>query len=73
MPTLALSAAHAEMGNKLINVATTEAHPPLGAAIRKSGRVWHSISDVDQAQVRFPRRYLDHLLKLYDIRLSASV
>ncbi|KAG9104204.1 Vacuolar protein sorting-associated protein 17 [Ceratobasidium sp. 370] len=46
----ALSAAHAEMGNKLINVATTEAHPPLGIAIRKFGRVWHSISDVDQAQ-----------------------
>ncbi|KAF8605343.1 hypothetical protein BDV93DRAFT_537403 [Ceratobasidium sp. AG-I] len=46
----ALSAAHAELGNKLINVATTEVHPPLGAAIRKSGRVWHSISDVDQAQ-----------------------
>ncbi|QRV87761.1 vacuolar protein sorting-associated protein 5 [Ceratobasidium sp. AG-Ba] len=46
----ALSAAHAEMGNKLINVATTEAHPPLGVAIRKFGRVWHTISDVDQAQ-----------------------
>ncbi|CEL63672.1 Vacuolar protein sorting-associated protein 17 OS=Schizosaccharomyces pombe (strain 972 / ATCC 24843) GN=vps17 PE=3 SV=1 [Rhizoctonia solani AG-1 IB] len=46
----ALSAAHAEMGNKLINVATTEAHPPLGQAIRKLGRAWHSMGDVDQAQ-----------------------
>ncbi|QRW16356.1 vacuolar protein sorting-associated protein 5 [Rhizoctonia solani] len=45
-----LSAAHAEMGNKLINVATTEAHPPLGQALRKLGRAWHSIGDVDQAQ-----------------------
>ncbi|ELU45566.1 vacuolar protein sorting-associated protein vps17 [Rhizoctonia solani AG-1 IA] len=47
---LTLSAAHAEMGNKLINVATTEAHPPLGQALRKLGRAWHSIGDVDQAQ-----------------------
>ncbi|EUC66433.1 vacuolar protein sorting-associated protein [Rhizoctonia solani AG-3 Rhs1AP] len=46
----ALSAAHAEMGNKLINVATTEAHPPLGTAIRKLGRAWHALGDVDQAQ-----------------------
>ncbi|CAE6522737.1 unnamed protein product [Rhizoctonia solani] len=45
----ALSAAHAEMGNKLINVATTEAHPPLGTAIRKLGRAWHALGDVDQA------------------------
>ncbi|KAJ7584367.1 Vps5 C terminal like-domain-containing protein [Mycena floridula] len=42
--------AHAEMGNKLINVATTEAHPPLGNAFRKIGRVWHSLADLDQAQ-----------------------
>ncbi|CAE7233439.1 unnamed protein product [Rhizoctonia solani] len=46
----ALSAAHAEMGNKLINVATTEAHPPLATAIRKLGRAWHALGDVDQAQ-----------------------
>ncbi|CAE6411601.1 unnamed protein product [Rhizoctonia solani] len=46
----ALSVAHAEMGNKLINVATTEAHPPLAQAVRKLGRAWHSIGDVDQAQ-----------------------
>ena len=46
---LALSAAQAEMGNKLINVASTEAHPPLGNALRKLGRTWHSISDLDQA------------------------
>ncbi|KAL5636608.1 hypothetical protein ACGC1H_000533 [Rhizoctonia solani] len=46
----ALSAAHTEMGNKLINVATTEAHPPLGTAIRKLGRAWHALGDVDQAQ-----------------------
>ncbi|KAH7343421.1 Vps5 C terminal like-domain-containing protein [Rhizoctonia solani] len=46
----ALSVAHAEMGNKLINVATTEAHPPLGTAIRKLGRAWHALGDVDQAQ-----------------------
>lgn len=42
--------AHTEMGNKLINVATTEAHPPLGNALRKIGRTWHSLSDLDQAQ-----------------------
>ncbi|KAG1752561.1 uncharacterized protein EDB91DRAFT_1103294 [Suillus paluster] len=45
-----LAAAHAEMGNKLINVATTEAHPPLGNALRKLGRAWHSLTDLDQAQ-----------------------
>ncbi|KAL0580090.1 Vacuolar protein sorting-associated protein 17 [Marasmius crinis-equi] len=45
-----LSAAHSEMGNKLINVATTEAHPPLANALRKLGRTWHSLADLDQAQ-----------------------
>ena len=38
------------MGNKLINVATTEMHPPIANAFRKIGRVWHSLSDLDQAQ-----------------------
>ncbi|KAG8865405.1 Vacuolar protein sorting-associated protein 17 [Tulasnella sp. 330] len=46
----ALSAAHAEMGNRLVNVATTEAHPPLAVALRKFGRTWHSVGDLDQAQ-----------------------
>ncbi|KAF8812315.1 hypothetical protein BYT27DRAFT_7087552 [Phlegmacium glaucopus] len=46
----ALATAHAEMGNKLVNVATTEAHPPLGNALRKLGRTWHSVADLDQAQ-----------------------
>lgn len=45
-----MAAAHAEMGNKLINVATTEAHPPLGNAMRKIGRTWHSLADLDHAQ-----------------------
>ncbi|THH13640.1 hypothetical protein EW146_g6600 [Bondarzewia mesenterica] len=46
----ALATAHAEMGNKLVNVATTEAHPPIGSALRKLGRTWHSLADLDQAQ-----------------------
>ncbi|KAJ7639072.1 Vps5 C terminal like-domain-containing protein [Roridomyces roridus] len=46
----AMAVAHAEMGNKLVNVATTEAHPPLGNAFRKIGRTWHSLADLDQAQ-----------------------
>ena len=37
------------MGNKLISVATAEAHPPLSNALNKLGRTWHSISDLDQA------------------------
>lgn len=37
------------MGNKLVNVASTEAHPPVANALRKLGRTWHSISDLDQA------------------------
>ncbi|ESK94491.1 vacuolar protein sorting-associated protein vps17 [Moniliophthora roreri MCA 2997] len=45
-----LAAAHSEMGNKLVNVATTEAHPPLGNVLRKLGRTWHSLADLDQAQ-----------------------
>jgi len=49
----ALSAAHSEMGNKLISVATTEVHPPLNSALRKFGRTWHSLGDLDQAQVRW--------------------
>ncbi|KAF8192458.1 hypothetical protein BJ912DRAFT_1021758 [Pholiota molesta] len=46
----ALVSAHSEMGNKLVNVATTEAHPPLGNALRKLGRTWHSVADIDHAQ-----------------------
>ena len=47
---VALAGVRAEMGNKLVNVATTEAHPPLGNALRKIGRAYHSLSDLDQAQ-----------------------
>jgi hypothetical protein len=46
----ALALANVEMGNKLINVATTEAHAPLGNALRKIGRSWHSLADLNQAQ-----------------------
>ncbi|KAK2466071.1 hypothetical protein APHAL10511_001713 [Amanita phalloides] len=46
----ALAGAHAEMGNKLINVATGEAHPPLANAFRKIGRTWYSLADLDHAQ-----------------------
>ncbi|KAF9478180.1 hypothetical protein BDN70DRAFT_880353 [Pholiota conissans] len=46
----ALVTAHSEMGNKLVNVATTEAHPPLGNALRKLGRTFHSVADIDHAQ-----------------------
>ncbi|EMD40944.1 hypothetical protein CERSUDRAFT_149507 [Gelatoporia subvermispora B] len=45
-----LAAVRAEMGNKLVSVATTEAHPPLGNALQKLGRAWHSLADLDQAQ-----------------------
>ncbi|EJD00944.1 uncharacterized protein FOMMEDRAFT_147630 [Fomitiporia mediterranea MF3/22] len=44
-----LSVSQAEMGNKLVSVATAEAHPPLANALRKLGRTWHSVSDLDQA------------------------
>ncbi|KAJ3833225.1 Vps5 C terminal like-domain-containing protein [Lentinula raphanica] len=50
MTRKALASAHTDMGNKLLNVATTEAHPPLGNAFRKIGRTWHSLADLDQAQ-----------------------
>ena len=46
---IGLSATEAELGNKLISVASTEAHPPLANALRKLGRSWHSVSDLDQA------------------------
>ncbi|KAF8913776.1 Vps5 C terminal like-domain-containing protein [Gymnopilus junonius] len=46
----ALANAHTEMGNKLVNIATTEVHPPLGNALRKLGRTWHSVADLDHAQ-----------------------
>ncbi|TFK43664.1 Vps5 C terminal like-domain-containing protein [Crucibulum laeve] len=45
-----LATAHVDMGNKLVNVASTEAHPPLGNALRKIGRAWHSLADLDHAQ-----------------------
>jgi hypothetical protein len=46
----ALSTAHAEMGNKLVSFASTEAHPPLANALQKLGRAWHTLADLDQAQ-----------------------
>jgi len=46
----ALSATHGEMGNKLVNVASTETHPPIANAMRKLGRTWHTLADLDQAQ-----------------------
>jgi hypothetical protein len=49
-PYSALSAAHAEMGNKLVNVAVTETHPPIANTMRKLGRTWHTLADLDQAQ-----------------------
>lgn len=45
-----MSIAHAEMGNKLVDFAATEVHPPLASATRRMGRAWHSYSDLDQAQ-----------------------
>lgn len=45
-----IAQAQTEMGNRLINVAITEAHLPLGNAIRKLGRTWHSLADLSQAQ-----------------------
>ncbi|KAI0375854.1 hypothetical protein BV20DRAFT_959899 [Pilatotrama ljubarskyi] len=44
------AAVKAEMGNKLVNVSSTEAHPPLGNALQKMGRTYHSLADLDQAQ-----------------------
>lgn len=49
LPYSALSVAHAEMGNKLVNVATSENHPPIANALRKLGRTWHTLADLDQA------------------------
>jgi hypothetical protein len=46
----AYGTSHADMGNKLISVATTDSHPPLGNAFRKIGRVWHTVADIDQAE-----------------------
>lgn len=46
-----LSTAHAEMGNKLISVASTESHPQLGNALRKFGRAWHTLADGDHTYV----------------------
>ncbi|KAI0353032.1 hypothetical protein OH77DRAFT_1427802 [Trametes cingulata] len=45
-----VAAVKAEMGNKLVNVSSTEAHPPLGNALQKMGRTYHSLADLDQAQ-----------------------
>lgn len=45
-----MSFAHADMGNKLVDVAAAEVHPPLASAVRKMGRSWHTYADLDQAQ-----------------------
>lgn len=45
-----MSFAHGDMGNKLVDVAAAEVHPPLASATRKMGRSWHTYADLDQAQ-----------------------
>ncbi|KDQ08900.1 hypothetical protein BOTBODRAFT_191510 [Botryobasidium botryosum FD-172 SS1] len=45
-----VSAAHVEMGNKLLNAATTEANLPLAAALRKVGRTWQTLGEIDLQQ-----------------------
>jgi hypothetical protein len=45
-----MSFAHADMGNKLIDVAANEVHVPLANATRKMGRSWHTYADIDSAQ-----------------------
>lgn len=47
----ALAASEAELGNKLLSVASTEGHPQLANALRKFGRVWHSVADSEQVYV----------------------
>lgn len=46
----AISFSHADMGNKLVDVAATEVHAPLASAVRKMGRSWHIYADIDAAQ-----------------------
>ncbi|KZP00228.1 hypothetical protein CALVIDRAFT_533871 [Calocera viscosa TUFC12733] len=46
----ALAVAEAELGNKLISVATAEQHQGLATAERKFGRVWHTTGDIVNAQ-----------------------
>jgi len=38
------------MGNKLLNAATTEANPLLALALRKVGRTWQTLGDIDLQQ-----------------------
>lgn len=45
-----MSFAHTDMGNKLVDVAAAEVHPPLAAAVRKMGRSWHTYADLNTAQ-----------------------
>ena len=45
-----MSFAHADMGNKLVDVAANEVHSPLASATRKMGRSWHTYADLDSAQ-----------------------
>ncbi|KAG8804901.1 Vacuolar protein sorting-associated protein 17, partial [Serendipita sp. 399] len=46
----AMSFAHADMGNKLVDISASEIHPPLASATRKMGRSWHTLADIDSAQ-----------------------
>jgi hypothetical protein len=41
-----------DFGTKLVNGATTELVPPLGAALRKLGRTFDVIAGIQHAQVR---------------------
>ncbi|KAG8917332.1 Vacuolar protein sorting-associated protein 17 [Tulasnella sp. 417] len=67
----ALATTHTEMGNRLINVATAEAHQPLAVAFRKLGRVMHTVGDVDQAQETLQQR--TQILEAYQSAVKASI
>lgn len=64
----ALAASQAEMGNKLVSVASTEGQPQLANALRKFGRAWHVVADSEQTYVS---RYLrcDRFSRLTSARL----
>lgn len=65
----ALAASHAEMGNKLVSVASTEAQPQLANALRKFGRAWHTVADSELAYVS--SLLLDSIDTLIFIRVSS--
>lgn len=52
---LALAPTLAEVGSKMVSLASVESNQDLAIALRRLGKTWEAAGSIAQAQVRIPR------------------